>query len=420
MSLGEQLVARADVDRVVTIGRASAAEALHGSVASCDHRLSYASISVGDETRPAESAHDAWEHLPTIERDIGRALRAAGPLDMVHLRMADVGTLAAAHVADQLGLPVCFSLAPDPHHVIASMQAREGLDQQAFVRLDAEAHVWFRARLVERLAATSDRIASFPGSRSAGLIDERPQRRRGQRRAVVAEGVDVTMARQAAADVARGGTQPGIDILDELAGRIPSARRGLPIVLSVGRLHPVKGMERVIEAWADDELVWATSNLVIVGGDLADPSRTEQQVLDSIDRALPRDDPRRSGLVLLGGRPRRDIAMLMAATAAGRADDWAPGGLYVDGARKEEFGLAVLEALAAGLVVVAPSTGGPSSYVEHGVAGILVDPSDDLALAIRSGFALTERPGRSARSRAMVESTYSIATMAADLVALYA
>ncbi len=427
VSLGEHLAARDDVDHVVTIGRGDLDDAIRGPVTSRDGELTYATITVGDRHRPAESANDAWEHLPGIERDIRRALRDARPLDVVHLRMADVGTLAAASVAAELRLPVCFSLAPDPHHLVHSLQTSGELDEASFVQLDADAHIWFRARLVEQLAAESDRIALFPGSRATGLIDEPTTRHHGQRRAVIAEGVDVALARRAATRqraAAFGASTAQVEVstgvLDELARRIPTSRRELPIVLSVGRLNPVKGMERVVAAWANDDVLQRTSNLVIVGGALDQPSRVERQVLDAIDRALPPTDSRRAGLVMLGGRPRGDIAHLLASVASGRHGSWAPGGVYVDGALKEEFGLAVLEALAAGLVVVAPSTGGPSSYVENGDTGVLVHPGDALETAIRGAFTLVDRPGRADRARTMVESSYSIETMAAKLVALYA
>ncbi len=426
VSLGEHLAQRNDVDHVVTIGRGDLDDAIRGPVTSGDGELTYATITVGDRHRPAESANDAWEHLPGIERDIRRALRDARPLDVVHLRMADVGTLAAASVAAELRLPVCFSLAPDPHHLVHSLQTRGELDEASFVQLDADAHIWFRARLVECLAAESDRVALFPGSRASGLIDEPTTRRHGQRRAVIAEGVDAALARRAATGqraAAFGASTAQVEstgVLDELARRIPTSRRELPIVLSVGRLNPVKGMERVVAAWANDHVLQRTSNLVIVGGALDQPSRVERQVLDAIDRALPPTDSRRAGLVMFGGRPRGDIAHLLASVASGRHGRWAPGGVYVDGALKEEFGLAVLEALAAGLVVVAPSTGGPSSYVENGDTGVLVHPGEALETAIRRAFTMADRPGRADRARTMVESKYSIETMAAELVALYA
>ena len=208
-------------------------------------------------------------------------------------------------------------------------------------------------------------------------------------------------------------------MLDELAAKISPSRRGLPLVVSVGRLNPVKGMDRVVSAWAADPRLYDTCNLLIVGGDLAAPSATEAAVLETIDQLVPPTDRRRDGVILLGGRPHVDIGRLLISTVSGRAGDWAAGGVYVDGALKEEFGLAVLEALAAGLVVVAPSTGGPSTYVEHGDTGVLVDPGADLGVAIRDAFRLVARSGRAERARAMVEQRYSIETMAAQLVELY-
>ena len=50
-----------------------------------------------------------------------RAAFLAGPLpDVVHVRMADPGTYAAAEVALSLGIPLVFTLAPDPHGPIAA------------------------------------------------------------------------------------------------------------------------------------------------------------------------------------------------------------------------------------------------------------------------------------------------------------
>ena len=158
---------------------------------------------------------------------------------------------------------------------------------------------------------------------------------------------------------------------------------------------------------------------MIVGGDLAAPSAVERPVLAAIDRLVPVDDERRRGLVLLGGRPHADVARLLVAAARGRAGGWSPGGVYLDGAWKEEFGLAVLEALAAGLVVVAPSTGGPPTYVRDGETGVLVDPDADLAAAVERAFALVDRPGRATSAREMVEAKYSVTTMAGHLADLY-
>ena len=65
-------------------------------------------------------------------------------------------------------------------------------------------------------------------------------------------------------------------------------------------------------------------------------------------------------------------------------------GIYVAASLKEEFGIAILEALTSGLVVVAPAAGGPATYVEQDVTGVLVDATcpDALAGAVTHALAL--------------------------------
>jgi glycosyltransferase involved in cell wall biosynthesis len=419
VALGEALARRNDVEHVVTIGRGTVSDALTASVRPTSAPSDYGMIAVGDDGRTADSPNDAWEHLPAIERGLRRVLRSSRPIDLLHLRMADVGTLAGANVAETMKLPICFSVAPDPHNVVHSMQTRGELGPESFLRLDHDSHVWLRARLVERLTRDADRLALFPRAQPAELseilgVDISD---RGHSATVVAEGIDVDLIRRAETreSLPRDGAGGQRDVLGDLADLIPEHRCHLPLLLSVGRLHPIKGMERVVASWAADPRLREMCNLVIVDADLAQPSATERAVLDAIDLEVPGDDVRRDGLVLLGGRPRADVAALLVATAHGRDGYWSAGGVYVDGALKEEFGLALIEALAAGLVVTAPSTGGPPTYVDHGETGILVDPDADLGSAIRDAFILVDHPGRARRARTMVEERYSIETMAAQL-----
>jgi len=423
VSLGEALASRPEIDHVLTIGRGTVTDAILGSSHSNEAPLSFATIAIGDNGRPAESTDDLWEHLPTIERGIRRTIRRAGGIDLLHLRMADAGTLAGAQTAAAEGIPTCFSLAPDPHNVLASLRARGEANRDAVVRLATEGHMWFRARLVERLACESDQIALFPRSQTIDLFTGAgaAHRRFDQRSAVVAEGIDIGLIRRAeAADLLTPGTgAPRRDVLADLASGISKDRCDLPLLVSVGRLNPVKGMDRVVAAWAADPLLHARFNLVIVGGDLEDPSTTEQSVLETIERLVPVGDARRTGLQLLGGRPHADVARLLVSAARGLAGCWAAGGVYVDGAWKEEFGLAVIEALAAGLVVVAPSTGGPPTYIDDGDIGVLVDPDADLGAAVTRASGLVDRPGRAGRARRLIEQRYSVETMAERLAALY-
>ena len=68
--------------------------------------------------------------------------------------------------------------------------------------------------------------------------------------------------------------------------------------------------------------------------------------------------------------------MWLAAARCGLPGLTGRGGVYVCASVKEEFGIALLEAMATGLMVVAPDGGGPATYVQDGVTGVLTQTWD--------------------------------------------
>ena len=238
---------------------------------------------------------------------------------------------------------------------------------------------------------------------------------------VVPEGVDLTVSAAAAAELDRTG-EPGAALaeLDALVAGLPEDRRNLPLVVSVGRLHRVKGMATLVEAWAGDAELAQRANLLVVGGDLVDPSPDEREQLDRIADVLARFPEAAAGLLLPGHRPNDVVAVWLAAARAGRAGGNAPDGIYVCSSLKEEFGLALLEALASGLVVV-----GPATFIDDGVTGVLVDTRRpaEVARAMRAAFGLATAPGQAERmSRAIerVGADFTVQAMADRLSAIYA
>lgn len=213
--------------------------------------------------------------------------------------------------------------------------------------------------------------------------------------------------------------------LDALLAELPEGRRGLPLAISVGRLNRVKGMATLTRAWATTPALHDTCNLLVVGGDLTSPSRDEAAELDQVFAAVPREEAASQGLLLSGHRPHATVATWLAATLRGRPGLSAPGGVYVSASLKEEFGLAILEAMAASLVVVAPDGGGPATYVEPGVTGILTDTSSSgaLASAVLEALALARSPQTlmaQKRALATLRERFSIDTMADALACVYA
>lgn len=439
---------QAQVKRVVTMSRGSHAEALSSlsGVRSDAGGHAFAPVPFLGDPVPAV---DAWPRRIAAQRGIRRVLRAAGPIHAIHLRMADVGSLAASTVARERGIPIVFTMAPDPHAVIDRLDTSGALTREAFGTVDEGEHFWFRARLVQRIAAAAAHIVLFP----------RPELKRDMRRllgidiiadpqrhSVLAEGIDLKVierscaaaraaagvAEDAAATVNSAPTTPvsssatlAFDELDALLHSLPRARQGLPLAITVGRLHRVKGMATLVEAWAGDPGLRELCNLLVVGGDLEHPSSDEQEQLSRMDVVSPLVNAPAHGLLLAGHRTNGTVAHWLAAARYGRPGLAAPRGAYVCASVKEEFGLALLEAMATGLVVVAPRSGGPATYIESAVTGFLVDTRDTGALAKAVVDALDlaagrDGSGRAERARAMVAKNFTIGAMAARLSTVYA
>ena len=126
-----------------------------------------------------------------------------------------------------------------------------------------------------------------------------------------------------------------------------------------------------------------------------------------------------------GHRPNDVVAVWLAAAQAGRAGGNGPAGVYVCSSLKEEFGLALVEALASGLVVVGPAAGGPATYIDDGVTGVLADTRrpDEVARAIRAAFDLATAPGQAERmDRALerISADFTVQAMADRLSTIYA
>ncbi len=139
------------------------------------------------------------------------------------------------------------------------------------------------------------------------------------------------------------------------------ARRALalppvPVVLYAGRLSPEKGVDVLIDGWAEARRRGALGTLCLVG-----------------------DGPERQALA----QRARDHGILGAVRFAGATDDVAPwlraADVFALPSREEGLSLALLEAMASGLPVVASHVGGTPDAA--GGTAVLVRPGDPRAIA---------------------------------------
>jgi glycosyltransferase involved in cell wall biosynthesis len=209
------------------------------------------------------------------------------------------------------------------------------------------------------------------------------------------------------ADVLVGVSDAVTTMLRRHAGRTPvlTVRNGIPqtedraprregpfVVGCVGTVSRTKGTEVFVRA-----------------ARLALEERPEMRFEHVGAHDLHRDDGLDAELAHLRAEiePRDALTMSGTQPAAERLREW---DVFVSPSLSEAFPLGVLEAMAAGLPIVATGVGGVPEQIEHLETGVLVRPNDPEALAmwlvrLHDDPGLGDRLGRAAARRARAEFT---------------
>jgi len=218
--------------------------------------------------------------------------------------------------------------------------ARRAADLEPAVRLAEEA----------RVIASAERLVAASVAERAYLI--RHAAADPERIAVVPCGVDTEMFTPGDAEAARATLQ----------------RSSEPLILYVGRLAPIKGLETLLDAIALLARQGRRVRLLVVGGDADEPQDSHEVGLRARITTLGIAD-----LVSFAGpQPQETLRTHYVA-----AD------VTVLPSHYESFGMVALEAMACGSPVVASRVGGLTTTVRDGVTGFLVPEGDVSALAGR-------------------------------------
>jgi glycosyltransferase involved in cell wall biosynthesis len=186
----------------------------------------------------------------------------------------------------------------------------------------------------------------------------------------------------------------GSDPTPAQAGIAPEA----PLALAVGRLIAQKDHATLLRAFALVQATLPAARLAVLGSG----------PLEAETRALAAELGIADAVVLPGRTDIRDWLE--------RAD------VFVHTSRWEGFGIVLLEAMLAGLPVVATRVSAVPEVVADGATGLLVEPGDHAALAVHLQSLLTDRDragalGEAGRQRALTE--FSVSRMAERTLALY-
>ena len=281
---------------------------------------------------PAGPVDLTKEELPGIVDEFTAWMRSwlsDNPVDVLHANYWLSG-IVGHRLKHPLDLPLVTTF-----HTLARVKAEMG-DDEPRSRIDAEAMVVAcsdvlvanadeeRRQLLELYGATNDQIE------------------------IVAPGVD------------RALFSPG----SSKGARTAIRYEGGPLVLFVGRIQPLKGVDIAVEALS--LLSDPTSTLMIVGGASGQEGDTEVHRIGDLVEGLGLSDR----VIFVEPQPHYALSTYY------RAAD-----VLVMPSRSESFGLVALEAAACGVPVVAAAVGGLRTLVKDGLTGYLIDERDSAQYA---------------------------------------
>ncbi len=192
----------------------------------------------------------------------------------------------------------------------------------------------------------------------------------------------------------------GLETLPELAPAVDAQKL---VVLAVGTLHPRKGYETLIRAFAKISVQFRAAECHLIGGEFGDGSYAR------ILRWLAQSEGVADRVHFRGYSANAAVEMMRCA-------------ILVIPSKVEAFGMVAIEAMAAGKPVVATRTGGLQDIVEHGKTGFLVEEDDADDMGRRLAELLSDparRESMGAAGRERVRGYFMAGTMISDFIELY-
>ena len=191
---------------------------------------------------------------------------------------------------------------------------------------------------------------------------------------------------------------------------LPSLRLVAPTngrtLLFLGRLHPIKGVDTLIDAWRTVQDEFPGWRLVIVGDD-ADHVGTTGYLAELRRLAATRGAAR--------------VSFMGALTGSAKHDAYCDASLYVLPSKSENFGVTVAEALAAGTPVIASDRTPWRGLADRGAGWCVETGSAPLAVCLRDALATDDAALREMglRGRRWMEEEFRWADIGQRMVATY-
>jgi len=364
VDLAKALARHDDVQQVDLVTRQVADPAVSGEYSAPVEFLSEGARIIRIDAGPGEylPKEELWDHLDSFVDNLVNWLNEQPHRPhLVHSHYADAGYVGV-RLAHQLGIPLIHtghSLGRDKRkRLLAKGLSREAIERTYNIarRIDAEEETLANADLV--ITSTHNEIEqqyALYNYYDAG------------RMAVIPPGTDLQQFHPPVAD-------EKIPFAAQIERFLSNPEK--PLILALSRPDERKNILTLIDAYGESKALQETANLLIIAGnreDIRDLDRGAQSVLTNILLLIDSHDL--YGRVAIPKSHRaHEVQQIYQLVAAG-------GGVFINPALTEPFGLTLLEAAASGLPLVATENGGPVDIIANCNNGILIDPLDKEAIA---------------------------------------
>ena len=313
-----------------------------------------------------------WPHLDAFVDEVLRFNREQGRVpDLVHGHYADAGYVARA-LASALDLPLVFtghSLGRNKLHVLKGA----GLSEES---IDERYHIHHRIGVEESLLRDADLVIASTRhevERGYELYEGAPE----ATFEVIAPGVDVERFYPYYHDLDEG-IDPGEEVRrarvrmrEEIARFLNRPEK--PLILAISRPDKRKNIEGLVTAYGEDKELQSIANLAVFAGvrkDIRDMSDNEREVLTELLLLMDRYDLYGKLALPKKHDPDTDIPVLYRLAAVS-------GGVFINPALVENFGITLIESSSVGLPVVSTDHGGPQDIIGSCGSGVLIDARDN-------------------------------------------
>ncbi len=297
-----------------------------------------------------------WDHLNAFADNLANFFKETGHLpDIIHSHYADAGYVGS-HLAKLLGIPLIHT-GHSLGRIKRSRLLASGLSGE---EIENRYNISRRIEAEETTLATAERVITSTHQEIEEQYEIYDHYQPEQMR-VVPPGTNLEQFRPPV------GEEINSALFTALTRHLHDPDKA--IILALSRPDKRKNITALIEAYGLSERLQQRANLMIIAGNRDDIEELEegaQEVFYELLVAIDRFDL--YGKVAIPKHHTRDEVPLIYRIAA------ASGGVFVNPALTEPFGLTLIEAAASGLPIVATEEGGPQDIIGNCRNGYLIDP----------------------------------------------